>query len=282
VKGTRKDAQKELTRLLAEIDKGVAVARSQLTVANYLRQWLGDDRELSPKTRERYVQLAEGQIIPHLGGVEMQKLRPAQIQEWHGKLIRGGSKVGEKLSSRTVGHAHRLLHKALARAVAAETLSRNVAGVIKPPKVVAKEVEILTAEQIKALLSGLEGHWLHAIAVMALGSGARRGELLAVRWQDLDLDAATLRVERSLEETRGGLRFKEPKSKHGKRTISLPSNLLEVMRVHKVRELEQRMATGARTDLVFATIDGAPMSPDNLSRDWIEGPAKGQLPRPEA
>ena len=186
------------------------------------------------------------------------------------------------LSARTVGHAHRVLHRALQRAVENETLSRNVASVIRPPNVEAQEVEILSADEIRSVLAKLEGHALHPIVALAPATGMRRGELLALRWEDLDLDGAKVRIERSLEETAAGLRFKAPKTKHGRRMISLPTSAVEALRIHRLKQLELRIALGQGKPeadvLVFSTIEGAPLSPDNLSRDWRRVVAAMHMP----
>src|SRR5690348_4480052 len=138
--GSKRAAQTELRRLLAEVEAGTAVEPSRLTVADYLRGWLGSDRDLSPKTLERYRQLAERQIIPHLGATVLQKLRPAQIHDWHNALLESGGVGGRPLSARTVGHAHRVLHRGLEQALRLENIARNVAHVVRPPKVRANEV----------------------------------------------------------------------------------------------------------------------------------------------
>jgi integrase len=252
-------------------------------VAEYLRSWLDGAHGLSGKTVERYRQLAEQQIIPHLGAMALQKLKPAHVADWHGTLLRAGGMNGRPLGARTVGHAHRVLHRVLQRAAESELLPRNVASVIKPPGVETEEVEILSGEQIGAVLRGLEGHTLHPIVTMALATGMRRGELLALRWSDVDLDGASLRVERSLEETKAGLRFKTPKTKHGRRTVSLPSNAVEVLRAHRREQLELRMALGQGKHepdaLVFSTVEGAAYSPDGLSRNWRRTVSARGLPK---
>lgn len=148
VHGNKRGAQAELIRRLAEVDNGTSVDPSRVTLAEYLRAWLDDAEGISPKTLERYRQLAEQQIIPHLGSTLLQRLRPAQVQDWHTELLRAGGKDGHRLSARTVGHAHRVLHAALARAANGEIISRNVAALVRPPKVDAGEVQILTAPQI--------------------------------------------------------------------------------------------------------------------------------------
>src|SRR5262249_54951611 len=160
-----------------------------------------------------------------------QNLKPVSVQDWHNTLMRTRVRGKKRmLSARTVGHAHRVLHRALQRAVEAEILARNPATAIKPPKVEEEEIEILTAQQIADVVRKLEGHPLHTIAVVDLATGLRRGEILAVRLSDLDLDGATIHIKRSLEETKDGLRIKLPKTKHGKRSLSLPPNAVAVLR----------------------------------------------------
>src|SRR5262249_46168030 len=161
------------------------------------------------------------QIIPHLGDTPMQRLKPEKVEDWHSILRKRGGKGGRALAARTVGHAHRVLHRALQRAVESQVLSRNVASIKRPPKVEKGEGKILAPDQVKLVIEKLAGHPLYEIAVLDLATGMRRGELLALRLSDLDLDKAmTARIERSLEETRAGLRFKPPKTDHGRRTIS--------------------------------------------------------------
>ena len=293
VKGKRQDAEKELTRLLGQIDAGTLPERSKVSVAEYLRAWLGradpdgvappPPAELTPKTAERYRELAEGQIIPHLGGIALQKLRPAQVAAWHADILKSGSRKGRPLAARTVGHAHRLLHRALERAVQTEVVSRNVVAAVSPPKVEATEIEILDAEQFADTLRKLKDHPLYAIVAVDLSTGLRRGELLALRLADADLDNATIRVERSLEETKAGLRFKAPKTVHGRRTISLPPSAVMVLRDHRRKLLEMRLALGlGKPDddtLLFGHPDGLPVAPNRLTRRWQDACAALDLPR---
>jgi len=282
IRGKRGDADRELTRLLSAADGGTLVEPRKTTIAEYLRAWLNGSNGLSPKTLERYKQLAEQQIIPHLGAVMLQRLRPSAVSDWHDTLLKRGGKDGRPLSARTVGHAHRVLHRALERCVETEILARNAASAISPPTVEAVEIEILAADQIADVLAKLAEHVLYSIAALALATGMRRGELLALRWTDCDLDAAAVRVERSLEETADGLRFKPPKTKRGRRSISLPPSTVQVLREHRRKQLETRVALGlGKHDgeaLVFSAPGGSAMSPDNLSRDWLRTCRRMELP----
>jgi integrase len=283
VRGTKKAAQAELVRLLGEVNSGTAVDPSKATIAEYVNAWLDTDAQLSPKTKERYLQLAAQQIVPHLGSTLLQRLRPSQVSEWHGILLHSGGKNGRPLSARTVGHAHRILHRAYERAFRLELVTRNPVHAVTPPKPDAPEVEILSSEQIAMVLSALAEHPLHPIVSLALGTGLRRGELCALTWATLDLDANTVRVERSLEETAAGLRFKAPKTRHGRRTIAIPPPVAEVMRDHRRWQFEQRLSLGlgrpSPDDLVFTLPDGMPWPPDKVSRDWSNTVRSRCLPR---
>jgi integrase len=270
--GTKAEAQAQAAKLLASIANGVDVDPSKLTVAEHLRSWLGGSHGLSAKTVERYAQLAEQQIIPHLGGLTLQKLRPAHVADWHAVLLKSGGQGGRPLSGRTAGHAHRVLHRSLEIALSRELVSRNVASVIAPPKVADVEVKALKADQVALVLEALKGHWLEPIVIMALTSGARRGEILGLSWGAIDLVRGAMTIERSLEQTRAGLSFKAPKTRSGRRHVSLPVLAIEALRAHRLRQLEMRMRLGLGKPnddtLVFTTPDGQPMPPNNLSRDW--------------
>jgi integrase len=283
VRGTKRAAEAELIRLLAEVDAGVSVDPSKVTVGEYVRAWLDGATHLAPKTLERYRELARHQIIPHLGGTPLQKLRPAQVAAWHALLLRGGGRNGRPLAPRTVGHAHRVLHTVLARAAKLEAVSRNVAAVLAPPKVEADEVACLTEGQIADVLAKLKDHELRTVVVVALGTGMRRGELCALQWRHVDLDAPSVQVEHSLEETDGGLRMKAPKSRHGRRRVSLPASVADMLRSHAVKQSELRLALGVGRagpdDFVFCKTDGSPLSPDRLSRRWRDAVEARGLPR---
>jgi hypothetical protein len=120
-RGSKRDAERELTRLLGSADAGTLPEPSKATVTEHMRDWIKNDPDLSPKTAERYLGLTELQIIPHLGTTPLQKPKPKQIDDWHKTLLKTGAKNGGPLSARTVGHAHRVLHRALQIAVENES-----------------------------------------------------------------------------------------------------------------------------------------------------------------
>jgi integrase len=271
-RGTRKEAEAQAVKHLAAVADGLDVDPSRLTVAAHLNAWLEGPHGLAAKTHERYQLLVAQQIIPHLGALPLQKLRPAHVANWHAVLLKRGGQGGRPLSPRTTGHAHRVLHRGLEIALSRELIARNAASVIAPPKVEEVEVEALKADEITPVLEALKGHWLEPIAILALAAGPRRGELLALTWGSVDLQRGSMTISRSLEQTRTGLSFKRPKTKSGLREISLPPIAVEALKDHRLRQLEMRVRLGlgklGDDALVFTTPDGQPMPPNNLSRDW--------------
>ncbi len=283
VRGRRQDAQRELTRLLGAADVGAYVEPDKISVGEHVRKWI-EGADIGAKTRERYGELLKHQIAPHIGAVPLQHLKQTRIAEWHKTLLVRGGKGETPLAPRTVASAHRVLRAALGAAVKADMLHRNVASLVSAPKPENDEVEILEPAKVTALLAGLADHPFHVIANTALASGMRRGELLALAWSCVDLDAGTIRVERSLEDTKaGGLRFKPPKTKHGRRTISLPASAVAVLREHRRQQLELRLQLGQGKPepdaLVFCKPDGSPMRPDQFSWSWIYTCQSLNLPR---
>ena len=259
--GTRRGAEAELTRLTAEALRGSYVDATAETVSGFLKRWDRDwaSTHVSPKTAERYRGLVDKQIDPHIGNRPIQKLRAVDLSELYAKLLREPrSKTNANgLAPRTVGHVHRLLHRALGHAATWGVVVQNVASLVSPPRVPSTEIEIIREEEIKAVLQKLRGRSMYMIATLGLATGMRRGELLALRWQDVDLDGGKLRVERSIEQTKAGLRFKSPKTKHGRRTITIPPSIAAELRVHRKEQQERRLALGtgkAPVDaLVFPT-----------------------------
>lgn len=279
VKGSRADAMKALREALHKQDKGVAVNPSSATVADFLGEWLSDvaPRSVAPKALERYHGLVKFQIIPHIGAIKLQKLRPADIDAWLAAL------ESSKLSVRSIRHAHGVLRSALSHAAAVEMIERNVAKIIKPPKLERKEIEILTEDEIAETLRKLDGHPFYPVAAFAIGTGARRGEIAALRWDDVDWDRASVRIERSTEQTRNSMRTKATKTAAGKRTVSLPASILTVLREHRRQQLELRLALGIGAPPanapVFTDLEGNPIAPDLITSRWRRAIRHRKLPK---
>lgn len=283
-KGTKREAQAELTRLMAGAADGNYVDPSKLTLTEYLDRWERDWAavHVSPKTIERYRELLRIHVRPHLGAVRLQRLRPVNLGELYAKLLREG-RGDTGLSARTVGHVHRVLHKALVIAAEWELIANNPADIAKPPPAAAAEIEILTEDQVRAVLRAMRGRAMYPILALALGSGMRRGEILALTWGDIDLAAGKVRVEHSVEQTKAGLRLKAPKTRHGRRTIALPTSVVADLRAHRAaqQELRLRLGLGKIQDsaLVFPNLNGGLRSPNALTKEWCRATIDRDLPR---
>jgi integrase len=178
---------------------------------------------------ERYRELLDNQIVPHIGAKAIQKLKSLDIEAWHTKLRKSGRKDGKGgVSGQTIRQAHRVLSKALREAARHDLVVKNVAAEEGAPKVSNDEMVILTEDQLTDLPAKLTGYAIRPRAITAVYTGIRRGELLALRWKNVDLDAKVIRIRESLEETRARsmrqLRFKAPKTKQGVRDITLPTS----------------------------------------------------------
>jgi integrase len=277
IKGGRRQAETALAKLVAAVDKGDHVARRSTTVAEHvserIERWTAVGR-IGAKVRERYAGLLKNQIVPFIGQIPLQALKASDVEKWHGQLCVSGRTGGRGgLSPRTVRHAHRLLSTALKEAARHDLVIRNVASMQSPPRAPRTEVSILTAEQIPGLIRDLKERSIFPKVVLALFAGLRVGEVLALRWQDFDLDRKMVTVRAALEETiSGGIVFKTPKTRAGGREISLPDIVVETMRALRRQQLEQRLALGmgklTGDALVFARLDGSPQSPHRLSKEW--------------
>jgi integrase len=274
-KGTKREAQVECARLVAAMDEGSYVEKNKLTVGQFLNDrltaWEAAKR-VTPKSVERYRELIDNQIIPHLGEKLLQSLKPIDIETWHNTLIASGRKDGKGgVCARTIGHAHRLLTRVLKEAQRFDLVVKNAAiGGDSLPKVHAAEVQIVGEDQLPVLVERIKGNKIEPIVLLALFCGLRRGEILALTWGNIDLDHKVLRIRRSLEETRsGGIRFKEPKSKAGRRDVTMPDVVVDTLRKHRIAQLELRAKLGlgrlTDDDFLFVGLNGQPIGPRHFS-----------------
>lgn len=276
VKGRKAEAVAELARLEHETNTGSFVEPSKMTVAEYLEYWLRESaaRTVRPTTLQRYQQIVRNDLSPNLGRTLLPKLKPLQIQMYYNEALESGRKSGKGgLSAQTVLHHHRVLHKALKQATMWQLLATNPADRVQPPKPRHTEMRALDEDDSIRLLQATEGTRLQVPVMIAVYTGMRRGEVLALRWSDLNLEKRTLTVSRSLEQTKaGGLRFKEPKS--GKmRALSLPILAVTALKKHRAEQAERRLLIGAGyqdNDLIVCAADGTPAKPDTLTSDFSQ------------
>jgi len=169
---------------------------------------------------------------------------------------------------RGVLHFHRLLHRAFVHAVKWQLIARNVIDAVEPPRVEKLEMRALTEGETAKLIAVVKTSRVYVAVMLALTTGLRRGEVLALRWADIDLDSAGLAANQSLEQTRGGLRFKAPKTSKSRRAVALPALAVEILREHRIAQTKERLALGPAYEdngLVCARQDGSPWPPDTFS-----------------
>ena len=272
IRGNRKDAERELRRLLRAVDIGEHVDPSRITLRQWLATWIATVRhEVAPRSFDRYAAIVNRHLIPALGNLRLTKLAPAHIQDFYNTLASSGRRDGRPggLAPRSRRQLHRVLATALSRAVEQQLISRNPTDIFKRrlPKVEPREMVTLTAEQSTVLIETVQGSPLYAPVVIALATGARRGETLALRWRNVDLDRGAIRIVESLEQTAAGLRFKAPKNGRG-RTVTLPVFAVGELRRLKREQAENLLMLGIRQTgetLVCARADGAPLQPVALT-----------------
>jgi integrase len=250
---------------------GHYVNRSTSTVADYLTEWLEvHAATVKPKTLDGYRHDIEHYIVPRIGRMRLQALRPAVISKLYRDLAEHGGRDGRALSATTVAHIHRTLCKALADAVDVEQLlTANPAARSKRPRSTNSEpIQVWTVQQLAAFLGTARSHRLFAFYRLAAYTGARRGELLYLRWSAVDLDAAEVTFGGSTAVVRG--QRVEGTTKGGRsRTISLDRDTAAILREHRRQQTEERLVAGSAwndtSGLVFTSRWGEPLYPATVT-----------------
>ena len=282
---TKKEAEKELARVLNDIVDGTYVEPSKVTVSEYLRRWLEDSVKIdvTQATYEQYKRVVENHLIPALGRYPLAKLQPVDIQDFLNRIYCKGRLDGKGgLCAGSVQHHHYVLKKALKQAVRLHFLSSNPADATEPPRIFRKEMKVLDEHQMAHLLEFCKGRTMFYMPIMvAIYTGMRKGEIIALRWKDVDFDRTQIHVRQAVQAVSGGLVFKEPKTQKGRRIIDLPSLAVDELRCHKVEQAKNKLRLGPAYqdyDLVCAKPNGQPMHPicvsDGFSR-WLK---KAKLP----
>ena len=271
-KGTKREAQVETARLIAAIQGGTYLEPSKLTVSSFLESWIEHVKsQVSPRSHERYCELVRKNIVPLIGAVPLTKLKPAHISAAYAKALISGRRDGKGgLAPTTVLYMHRLIKKALGQAVRWELLSRNVADAVDPPKMERAALTTYDMTQTAELLEALRGTRLRLPVLLGVMCGLRRGEIVALRWRNIDLATGQLSVAESAEQTAAGVRYKPPKSGRG-RTLALSSTVVSELRQHRLSQAQELLKLGMRqtsSTFVYARQDGAPMQPRSLSQMW--------------
>ena len=258
----RENVRDKLAKALSQRADGLVFDAGTMTIGEYLDRWLADVRDTVRKsTHEGYEYAIEPHIKPALGRIKLKDLNPAQIRWFYRDRLDSG------FSPATVHKQHVVLHKALKAAVADGLIPRNAAAGLKLPRITREEIAPLTEEESRRLLETVRGARLEALYVLALSTGMRLGELLALKWEDVDLEGRRLRVRRTLTHAGKAFVLGEPKTKNSRRTIRLTKGAISALKAHLSRQLEEMERMGSLYQpggLIFATEGGTIVNPSNL------------------
>ncbi len=287
VTGKRKQAEARLTELLRRHDTGQEVEEANLLLRDYLPMWLDKHAQhnLRANTLSQYRFHISKHILPALGGIRLRELRPLHLQQFYSDRLANGRRDGKGgLKPSTVKYFHAIISKALETAVRWQMVHRNVANAVDPPRDTPEEMKYWTSDQANTFLE-YAGQTIHyEFYLTAIMTGLRRSELLALRWRDIDLGTGKAAIRQTLVRVTDGSRhIGPPKTKSGRRVISLPKSLIGTLRSVRQRQREARLILGAEWedhDLVFPGPTGRPQSPDLISRHFRRLLEKhGDLPR---
>jgi integrase len=260
---SRQEVATRLAKALSDREGGLVFDAEGLKLGEYMGRWLEDSVKGTVRntTYERYEQISRIHIVPMLGGVKLKALSPTHVRGLYKEKL-------SSLSPRTVQYIHVTLHKALKQAVSDGLIPRNATEGVKPPQVHRDEIRPLSPDQVKMLLDAASGDRLEALYVLAIHTGLRQGELLGLKWDDIDLEAGALQVRRALTTAKGGPRLAAPKTKGSRRRVSLTRAAAEALKGHLKRQLAEIDRAGSlwqENGLVFASETGAPLDRRDLT-----------------
>jgi integrase len=260
---TKTEIEQKLRQAMTDADRGLVFDAGALVLSHYLDKWLRNIKDtVRQRTWERYEQIVRVHLKPTLGRLKLKNITPTHVRGLYREKLDAGA------SNRTVQYIHTTLRKALQDAVTDELIPRNVADGIKAPRPKKKEINPLSPEQTRTFLEAIRDNPLEALYVLAVHRGLRQGELLGLKWDDVDLEAGTLQVRRTLSLTRNGHVFEQPKNGKG-RSIELTQSAADTLRSHLQRQLKEIEALGDEYQdqgLIFPGEKGQPMRPWTLTR----------------
>lgn len=267
---TRTEVQEKMKALLHEQQRGKLVANSSQTVEQFIVDWLENThrRKVRPRTYERYREAVHLHIVPALGHIQLQKLTAQHVRAFYTK------KEDEGLAPSTITCYHSVLHLALDMAMKWGIIPQNVCNLVSPPRRARFEIQPLTTEQAEKLLTTVRGHKWEALYILALATGLRRGEILGLKWQDIDFKTGVLHVRRILSRVPSKMPGRthvyveaEPKTKQSRRSVAIAPFAMAALHGHKVRQLEAKLKAGAAWqdhDYVFCTSFGTHLNPNEV------------------
>ncbi len=278
VRGNKKDAERRLNELIHQCGNGTFIKPAKTTVADYLNQWLKDYAypNLSPHTAEGYDSIVSRHLIPALGAIPLNQLRPEIIQRYISDKLSNGSATGKAgLTARTVRHHIVCLHTALQSAIRIGMLVRNPVDAVTIPRAERHEIRTMSESDIHIFLEMARPTPYYALFYTAIFTGMRRSELLALRWQDVDLLLLQISVNRTLHQVRcGRIVIRQPKTERSRRVVALTPSTAALLEEHHESQSRLRESLGypelTSDDLVFCQYNGKPLLPNTVTHNWIK------------
>lgn len=267
VYGTKKEAEKFLTEKLRELDKGMIIEDKIMNFGEYLDFWLKNSckDKLSINTYEEYELKVNKHIKPYLGNTKLDKLKPLQIQNFYTLKMEKG------LSERTIISFHKIIHRALEQAVKWQIISINVSNGVDKPKAKKRKNQVLNEKEVKELLEKAKNTRLYIPIVLGTYTGMRRGEILGLTWDNIDLIKGSIVVEKTLSSTKKGLVFTATKTETSNRRIAISKNVIEALKRNRINQQKNKMRLGnlyKDNNLVCCKENGEFLNPKNFSRDF--------------
>lgn len=274
---TKKQAEELLIKLLKDLQDGTYFEPSEITLKDYLEKWLEDycKPNLKQTTFDSYESFIRLHIAPTIGKIKLKDLRPAQVQKLYNQKM-------TELSSRSVRYIHSILHKAIKQAVKWEYIHRNVIEAATPPSLKQKEKQPWDTNQVKTFLEAAKAERLYPLFLLAVMTGMRRGEILGLKWDDIDFANGIISVKRSIVRTSKGQTVGDLKTEKSKRAITISETVLQVLKAHHVAQAQELLAVGQKNteSWVFTReADPRPPYPTHMNDILKRIIAKANLPK---
>jgi integrase len=274
---TQREARDWLQETRIQVQSGLTFTAAQITVAQFFREWLINYKDsIRPKTYEQYKQIVNQYITPGIGAVKLKDLRPDQIQLFYTMQLRDGR------SQRTVLLIHSVLHRALNQALSWRLIGHNPAEAVNRPKVPRKEMRVLNESQVITLINSAKGSRFETLFWVAVTTGLREGEILGLKWSDIDWVTRRLSVQRQVQRLKNqGSVFSSPKSEAGERAVLLSMDTIKRLRGYHAVQSYEKLFAGDRwreNDLIFPSTVGTPLDQRNLYRNFKTILRQAELP----
>lgn len=280
--GTKKQAEKEMNKILYEINNNVYVEANTKTFGAFLEEWLDTyiKPNKSPTTYAGYEKQVKNYIIPALGNKKLQHLKTLDIQKFYNSLLEKSPLSGKPMKPKTVQNIHMNVRAALSQALKLDLIKKNPAENVTLPKVKKYKAEIYDQEEVELLIKKVKDTDLEVPICLEVALGLRRGELLALKWQDIDFDNCKVKIRNNLVQVGNEIIIKEPKTESSIREIELPTTIIQLLKKERKKYIEKKMRLGKEfndNDLIICKKNGDPFKPHSFTNKFRRFLARNNL-----